>query len=362
MKAYLDIAALGQPRPAAADAASASAAPTPAPVIAPRQPVASVPTAPAASTGPVAAAPSLFAQLSSLAADSRDTAPPDRPTAAPGASAPPARAARDTLWNDLSAPPRGPAVPDQADGLRRLFAHAAPHCMALVANPHVAWSGLALEALARAGQALGRQVLLVDAADTSPPAPEAAAIGLEGCIDRLPGGALYLAARGLPRRVVDTRGSAAQLLDDLVTACPSAELVIVHAEASDLPRLFKGRPLRPLLLAADAVDSVTHAYAGWKLVAQRCGWLTADLMLLASASSPRRDAIARSLGGTADRYFGGLLVGTAFLDPTQAPGTPGPDTDALWALLAEQLQPVSGSWGVAGQGALPAESSPGLWA
>jgi hypothetical protein len=153
-----------------------------------------------------------------------------------------------------------------------------------------------------------------------------------------PGGAFYLPARGLPRSRVDTRGSAAGLLDELAQACPLASVILVHAEMTDLARLFKGQTLRPLLMAADHVESLKHAYAGWKLLAQRCTWLTADLLQLAPAHGNRNRAVAASLASTADTYFGGLLVGSAVLDPMDSDNPQ--QADALLPLLAAQLQPA----------------------
>jgi hypothetical protein len=302
MKAYLEIAALTAREPAAPDlhpttpmSVVTPAVPKPA-VIMPRQAATGLPSA----EEPTAVLP---------AVPSMATAP---------------------------TPAAAPAIADQADGLRKLFNQAPLQCVALMANPFVVWSGVALERLAQQCQALGRQVLVVDAADTSPQAPESAALGLSGCIDRLPSGAFYVAARGLPRAYVDTRGGATRLLDELTQACPQADTLVVHAEMTDLARIFKGRNLRPLLIAADQVDSLKHAYAGWKLLAQRCAWLTADLMLLASLQTVRSAAISGSLAQTADRYFGGLLVSSTVLDPMDADN---PQHDqALLSLVQGQLQ------------------------
>ena len=91
----------------------------------------------------------------------------------------------------------------------------------------------------------------------------------------------YLAARGLPLRHVDTRGSSAHFLDRLQAAAPQARVVLVHAGAPDLARLFGRRALRPLLLAADQPDSLTHAYAAMKLLVMRCALMSYDLLLAA---------------------------------------------------------------------------------
>jgi flagellar biosynthesis protein FlhG len=231
----------------------------------------------------------------------------------------------------------GAAAPvDQADGLRRLFGARSTRCVPLVANPHVAGCAVAIERLAAAFGALQRHVLVVDAADTSPAAAEAVTLGLACCVEPVSARLSYLAARGLPRRFVDSRGCAAALLDNVQAAAPRADLLLVHAEAVDLVRMFKGRPGRPVLLAADHPESITHAYACWKLLARRCGWLSADLLLLASQASPRLDPIAASLSQCADEFFGAVLTGWAAIDPVAAQRES--VDDALHDVAAAQLR------------------------
>jgi flagellar biosynthesis protein FlhG len=203
---------------------------------------------------------------------------------------------------------------DQADGLRRLFAASQRRFVPLVANPHVVWSGVVIEQLAEHFAVMGGHPVVVDAADTSPAPPEAAALGLAGCITQAQPGWSYLAARGLLRRYMDTRGSAAALLEALAEAAPASEVFIVHGEPTDLARIFRDRAARPLLLAADQPESLKHAYAGWKLLSQRCGWMSADL-LLAGCQSLRGETIARSLSGTADRFMGATLAHWSVVDP-----------------------------------------------
>jgi hypothetical protein len=121
---------------------------------------------------------------------------------------------------------------DQAHGLRRLFA-GPRHCqIALVANPHVDAASVVLERLSSALGSLGLNTLVVDAADNSPAPHELAAIDLRGCIEQLSPRLWYLAARGLPLRHVDTRGSSAHWLDRLHAAAPSCSVMLVHAGAS----------------------------------------------------------------------------------------------------------------------------------
>jgi hypothetical protein len=229
-----------------------------------------------------------------------------------------------------------PQTGDQADGLRRLFRGNAVRFMPIVANPHVAFSGLAIEQLAVMMVQLGHSTLVVDAADSAPLADEASALGLASCVQTLAPRLSYLAARGLPRRYVDTRGSAGRMLDEIAAADSRISAVLVHAEVTDLARLFKDRPARPILLAADQPDSVKHAYAAWKLLAQRCQWYSADLLLLASSDSPRTAHIAASLSQCADQFMGAVLSRWVDIDPMgDAEQLP---VAALRELAASQLE------------------------
>ena len=243
---------------------------------------------------------------------------------------------------------------DQADGLRRMFSGARRCFIPLVANPHVSFSGVVLERVTTALAALGAKVLLVDAADTSPPLPELALIDLAGCIEQLDERTAYLPARGLPRAHVDTRGGAGSLLDVLAAVEPRADVVLLYGEMGDLARVFQRCEVRPILLGADHPESIKHAYAACKIFAQRCGLMTFDLLLAAPAGSRRVRAISTSLAGCADRFLGALLNNSATVDP--AVDVADPPSRALQELLTRQLQ-LAGSPGERGLYSLP---TPGL--
>jgi flagellar biosynthesis protein FlhG len=221
----------------------------------------------------------------------------------------------DFLARDLS--PR-----DQADGLRRLFSAAQTRFIAVAANPDVAFAGLALERLASACADVDpeRKVLVVDAVRGTP--DEMAALDLSACIERLDDRLCYLAARGLPMRHVDARGSCDGFLQALADAAPEAGTIVVHAEPGELGRLFSQRAPRPVLLAADHPASVTAAYANMKLLAQRFGLMAFDLLLVAAANSPRTPRIAEQLALTADRFAGAALHDWAAIDPAAAGAAP----------------------------------------
>jgi flagellar biosynthesis protein FlhG len=225
---------------------------------------------------------------------------------------------------------------DQAHGLRRLFAGTGVCHIALVANPHVAFSSVVLERLTTTLGAMGLHTLVVDAADHSPQPHELAGLDLGACIEPLSSQVSYLAARGLPLAHVDTRGSSAHLLDRLQAAAPQCGVLLVHAGASDLARLYPRRALRPLLLAADQPESVTHAYAAMKLLVQRCALMSYDLLLAAAPNGPRVPLIAQRLGSCAEDFLAAAVRDWVAIDPASdvrdAPG------EALSALMAAQLQ------------------------
>lgn len=233
---------------------------------------------------------------------------------------------------------------DQAQGLRQLFAGGPRQCLLpLLANPHVAFGGLVLDRLAAVLAASGRQVLVVDAGAGAPPAHELARMDLAQGIERIAPRVAYLPARGLPLAHVDTRGSAASFIDAVLASAPWADVVLLHAEGHELARLLVRRSARVVLLGADHPESIKHAYAGAKLLAQRCGLMTFDLLLAAAAHSPRLRAIEQSLAQCLDHFIGAFLHHTAVVDPAAYPA-PYPATggqaaadSALQALLAGQL-------------------------
>jgi flagellar biosynthesis protein FlhG len=246
--------------------------------------------------------------------------------------------------------PTASAPLDQADGLRRMFAGTRQRFLPLAANPHVAFSGVVLERLTAALVAQGRRVLVVDAADSSPSHDEMALLDLAYAIEVPSPEVGYLAARGLPLNYVDTRGSASGFLDALALAAPQADVILLHAEPQHLARLFMRRPARPLLMGADRPESIKHAYAACKLLAQRCQLMTFDLLLAAEPGGRRLPNIAASLASCADGFLGALLHDWAVIDPASDVGDP--VDDDLARLVAAQLTLESESH-VAGWRPLP---------
>ncbi len=228
---------------------------------------------------------------------------------------------------------------DQADGLRRLFSHTRTRFVPVVSNPHIAFGGVMLERLCTGFAEHGLHTLVVDAAERANAPAEVALFDLAACIEPLSPQVSYLAARGLPLRHVDARGSTEGFLQALTDAAPRCQVMLIHAPAGDLCRLFARshatRPVCPLLLADDRPASVTHAYGSMKLLVQRAGLMVHDLMLGAAASSPRAERIAVQLAMTADDFLGAVLREWAPLDPaTDAREAPAP---ALRRLVRTRL-------------------------
>ena len=227
-----------------------------------------------------------------------------------------------------------PAVgQDQAAGLRRMFARSRRRYLALVSNPNVDGSGIVVERLTAAVSMLGLRTLVFDAGEDSPPPQEASALGLAACLEALTPRVSYLAARGLSRSYVDTQGSSAALLQELAQVAPRADVVLLHAPAPELARLLMPLSARPLLLAADHADSVKHAYAALKLLSQRCGWMSFDLLLLGTQGE-RPSRIAETVGHCAEQFVGSALHDWVTIDPEVSASEP-PSPELLRLIVAQ---------------------------
>lgn len=225
--------------------------------------------------------------------------------------------------------------PDQAHGLRQRFGAGDPHVIALVNNPFVAFAGVALERLATALGARGLHTLVVDAADTASAPYELAGVDLESCIEPLSSQISFLAARGLATRWIDSRGGTGGFVDALRTAQPKARALLLHAGAGDLRRMFVDRPCNPLVIAGLHPESVTHAYAAIKLLAQRAGLVAFDLLVVdGTPARPGAAArIASHLGGCCDHFLGVAMRAFAVVDPMGDVHEPvAPDLDTVLAL------------------------------
>lgn len=238
---------------------------------------------------------------------------------------------------------------DQAAGLRRMFTGLGPCWLPLVANPHVGgFGGVLLERITTTFAFAGVPVLLVDAASTSPAPSDSALLDLAACIEPLDAHTHYLAAQGLPRRYVDSRGSAQRLLAALTQAAPGAAVIVVHGDATDLARIFHDSQTRPLLICGSRVEAVKHAYAAGKLLAQRARLMSFDLLMCSPPSRHAR-AVAASLMQCLEGFLGAVLYAQALVDP--ATDVAEPPRDDLRHLLQEQLRLAALSHDTPGQAA-----------
>lgn len=231
---------------------------------------------------------------------------------------------------------------DQAYGLRRLFAHTQVLFVPVVSNPHFALGGVMLERLCTAFSMLGKRTLVIDAAEHSPQPHEMADIDLAACVETLSSDVFYLAGRGLPLRYVDPKGSTAPFLEAVCRAAPQAEVVLVHANAVDLCRLFNGGVAKPLMMADDYPNSVTHAYAAMKLLTQRANLKVYDLLLCVDPDCPRAERIAVQLASCAEDFFGGVLRQSVRIDPVSAAQDAPAEELMRWAYLV--LQGSENDW------------------
>src|SRR5262245_25410801 len=207
------------------------------------------------------------------------------------------------------------AANDQAAGLRRLFGSSRKRFVALVHNDQVVQSALVIDRLCQAASALGLHTLVADAADNAPAPREMALIDLPSCIERVSDDVSYLAARGLPIRHVDARGRCGGFLESIERAAPHADLFLVHANTTDLVRLFAPRPVRPIIVGADAPAAMTEAYANLKRLALRPGWLAHDLLIVAEPNGPRTERLGESLAECAERFLGAAIHDCVVIDP-----------------------------------------------
>ena len=267
-----------------------------------------------------------------LSADAWNTARPD-----------PGRGGWDPDVADALDSTMGPG--DQAHGLRALFTGRMLRFVPVASNPHMAFGGVVLERLCAAFAQRGLTTLVVDAGEQASEPNELAEFDLREGIEQLSDHVRFLAARGLPLRHVDARGSSASFLDAVAQAAPEVDVVLMHASASDLGRLFGqavrregAQRLSPLILVDPQAAAITHAYAGIKLLAQRAGLLAHDLVVCGKARSPVLAQIAQRLATCADRFLGAAQRSWVALDPAQ-PATEPPT--AAFAQLASQLLQVA---------------------
>jgi flagellar biosynthesis protein FlhG len=250
------------------------------------------------------------------------------------AGTPAARAAAAALpagpspWHaasvNVDAPAPAARLPqDQAAGLRRLFAARQLRFVPIVSNPFITFGGVLIERLCSALADMQVSSLVVDASERAAAPAELAQFDLAEGIEPLSPRVSYLAARGLPARHADHRGSTAAFLDAVAEAAPFAQVVLVLGSAIELARLF-GRPMpgtgapRPLVLCDDRAEALTHAYTALKLLAQRADWHAHDLLLCADPASAQAARVAQRLAQCAENFLGGVQRAWVAVDPAES--------------------------------------------
>jgi hypothetical protein len=266
----------------------------------------------------------------------------------------------------MNTPTRNPS--DQADGLRRLFATRTLRFVPVISNPFIAFGGVLIERLCSVLENLQLNTLLVDASERAGPPKELTGFDLSEGIEPLSHQVSYMAARGLPVRWVDSRGSTRSFLDSVAEASPNTQVVLVHGSAIEMARLFGrgddglSRPC-PVLLCDDRAEAMTHAYAALKIMAQRADWLSHELLLCAPPGSPQARVVAERLAHCADLFLGGVQRACVSVDPNEPP-TAEPShalTELVRRLLADAaVYTLPDTTRVGARMALPSQQSSAL--
>ena len=210
---------------------------------------------------------------------------------------------------------------DQAQGMRQMFASRVLRFIPVVSNPSAGCGGLVLERLCAAYASFNLHTLVVDASDQARTPCELADFDLSEGVEALSSQVSYMPARGLPLRFADARGSCSSLLDALGDVSPQSDVVLVHATASELVRMFasraRGLNLHPLLFTNDLAEGLKDAYASVKVISQRGGWMAYDLLVCATSRSMQAEPVAERLARCADDFLGVAQREWQLLDPRE---------------------------------------------
>jgi hypothetical protein len=212
--------------------------------------------------------------------------------------------------NQGRTPPQTPGEVHNVDGV------VSPLCLIpLVANRHVADIEAVVDGLATTLARLGRRVLVVDAADSAPLAPELARLGVDwqAGVERLGRGVDYFPARGLPKAFLDHHGSAARFIGTAQAAAPQADTLLLHAEPAEMAQLLLGAlklgfATRPVLLGTDDGHSLQTLYSACKLLNQETGLAQFDVVWAGALSAARAAHMANALVRCAQTYLGATVL------------------------------------------------------
>lgn len=221
------------------------------------------------------------------------------------------------------------ALMDQAAGLRRLFSHKQVRFVPVVANPYVARSSVMMDQLCHAIRTMDLRALVVNASHTAGASAYQPRNRSRLAAERLAPGLGYLdvAMRDLDPMGPDAQQPAQVFLHEVAGTMPDADVVLVHAAASDLVHLFnrhRGGTHAPrfVLLCDDEPPAITSAYGALKLLATRGGLMAHNLLLSTLQGAHAAAAVAARLARCAHQFLGALQHHTAWVNPVR------PDADA----------------------------------
>ncbi len=207
---------------------------------------------------------------------------------------------------------------DQAHGLRQRFANRVLRFIPVAANTSAAYGGLVLERLCAAYASCGLNTLVMDASEQARTPCELAEFDLSEGVEPISLRVRYMPARGLPLRYANAHGCSGQLLEAMADASPQSDVVLVHARASELVRMFgaraRGLSLRPVLFTNDMSEGLTEAYAAIKVISQRAAWMSYDLLVCARSTSTQATQVAQRLAQCADDFLGVAQRSALLLD------------------------------------------------
>ena len=220
-----------------------------------------------------------------------------------------------------------------------MFVHQATRFVPIASNAFLGFSGVLLERLCSALSEMRIHSLVVDASETAVQPHELAKFDLAEGIETLSPQISFLSAPGLPLQHVDAQGSTAGFLEAVAGAAPHADIVLLHASAAELCRLFGRRapdvpPPRALILCDDHPDSIKQAYTNIKLLATRADMRVHDTLLSCPPQGTRAAQVADRLARCGETFLGTVQHGWAAVDPLE-PAASSP-SKAL-ATLAREL-------------------------
>lgn len=211
---------------------------------------------------------------------------------------------------------------DQADGLRRLFSTRTVRFIPVVSNPFVAQESVLIQQISAALEQLGLYTLVVDVRDPGV-APMRVSDDLASGIQVLTDRTASLFAQGLPGRWPGNGSEPHSFLHAVVDAAPLSQAVLVHGSAGELACLFGrgglhlSRP-RPIVICGEQPESMTHAYAALKVMAQRADWRAHDLLVSATTGSAGIRLVKDRLAQCAALFLGGVRHDVVEIDPRAA--------------------------------------------